>query len=45
VITESGAVIRSASQVRKGERVRTRLTDGEFGSTVDDVGENAKSAE
>jgi exodeoxyribonuclease VII large subunit len=45
VITESGAVIRSASQVRKGERVRTRLTDGEFGSTVDDVGEKAKSAE
>ena len=45
VISENGSVIRSASQVRKGERIRTRLTDGEFGSTVNDVVERTKSSE
>ena len=43
VMSENGAVIRSASQVHEGERFRTRLTDGEFGSTVDEVRSNAKS--
>jgi len=37
VIGRNGTVIRSASQVVQGDRVRTRLSDGEFGSTVDDV--------
>ena len=32
-----GTVIRSIDQVAKGDRVRTRLSDGEFGSTVEDV--------
>jgi exodeoxyribonuclease VII large subunit len=37
VLSNEGTVIRSASQVMNGDRVRTRLSDGEFGSTVDDV--------
>jgi exodeoxyribonuclease VII large subunit len=37
VVTKEGTVIRSTSQVVQGDRVRTRLSDGEFGSTVDDV--------
>jgi exodeoxyribonuclease VII large subunit len=45
VMSDNGAVIRSALQVRKGERVKTRLTDGEFSSTVFDVGERTKSSE
>jgi exodeoxyribonuclease VII large subunit len=42
VLSEEGAVIRSKSQVTKGDRVRTRLSDGEFGSTVNDVGGKTK---
>lgn len=37
VLGADGAVIRSSRQVVKGDRVRTRLSDGEFGSTVDEV--------
>jgi exodeoxyribonuclease VII large subunit len=38
-----GTVIRSIDQVAKGDRVRTRLSNGEFGSTVEDVtGENER---
>jgi exodeoxyribonuclease VII large subunit len=37
VMSEDGAVVRSAMHVHKGERLRTRLTDGEFGSTVSEV--------
>lgn len=36
-IGADGTVIRSIDQVAKGDRVRTRLSDGEFGSTVEDV--------
>lgn len=43
VLSESGSVVRSASTLAVGERVRTRLSDGEFSSTVDDVGRNQKS--
>jgi exodeoxyribonuclease VII large subunit len=37
VLGADGGVIRSTAQVAKGDRVRTRLSDGEFASTVDDV--------
>jgi exodeoxyribonuclease VII large subunit len=37
VMSEDGTVVRSAMHVHKGERLRTRLTDGEFGSTVSEV--------
>jgi exodeoxyribonuclease VII large subunit len=42
VLNPEGSVIRSTSQVGEGERVRTRLSDGEFGSIVDDVDVNTK---
>jgi len=45
VISENGTVIRSASRLQRGERVRTRIADGEFSSTVDGVFKKAKSAE
>lgn len=45
VMSEQGSVIRSASQLRNGERVRTRLTDGEFGSTVNDILESSSESE
>jgi exodeoxyribonuclease VII large subunit len=37
VLDSDGAVIRSVFQVVQGERIRTRLHDGEFGSTVDEA--------
>ncbi len=37
VLNGDGAVIRSATQVAQGDHVRTRLSDGEFSSTVDEV--------
>ncbi|MGA8090330.1 MAG: exodeoxyribonuclease VII large subunit [Terracidiphilus sp.] len=37
VLDSDGAVIRSVSQVVRGERVKTRLHDGEFSSTVDEA--------
>ncbi len=37
VLGEDGTVIRSATQVAQGDRMRTRLSDGEFSSTVDKV--------
>jgi exodeoxyribonuclease VII large subunit len=37
VLGEDGTVIRSTSQVAQGDRTRTRLSDGEFGSTVDEI--------
>jgi exodeoxyribonuclease VII large subunit len=40
VLNANGGVIRSASQVAMGSRVRTKLSDGEFGSTVDDLKAN-----
>ncbi|MBS1806476.1 MAG: exodeoxyribonuclease VII large subunit [Acidobacteria bacterium] len=45
VIGQNGTVIRSIGQLQKGERVTTRLTDGDFGSIVDDVRTKTKSAE
>jgi len=42
VMSKEGAVIRSVAQVAKGDRVRTRLSDGEFGSNVDDTGTKPK---
>lgn len=37
VMDEHGAVIRSTSQVSPGDRLKTRLSDGEFTSTVDEL--------
>lgn len=37
VLSKDGSVVRSASQIARGEHVRTRLSDGEFSSTVDEV--------
>jgi len=42
VVGADGGVIRSSAQIAKGDRVRTRLSDGEFASTVDEVGQNRK---
>jgi exodeoxyribonuclease VII large subunit len=42
VLSDEGTVIRSTAQVVTGDRVRTRLSDGEFGSTVGDVGGKTK---
>ena len=42
VLGMDGGVIRSSTQIAKGGRVRTRLSDGEFVSSVDEVnGRNA----
>ena len=30
-----GSIIRGAASVKKGQKLRTRVADGEFGSTVD----------
>jgi exodeoxyribonuclease VII large subunit len=40
VLGVDGAVIRSTSRVANGDRVRTRLSDGEFDSTVGEVKAN-----
>jgi exodeoxyribonuclease VII large subunit len=37
VLDEDGALIRSAAQVAQRNRLRTRLSDGEFSSTVNEV--------
>jgi exodeoxyribonuclease VII large subunit len=37
VLGEDGTVLRSATQVAQGDRVRTRLSDGEFSGTVDEI--------
>ncbi len=37
VLGVDGGVIRSSAQIAKGDQVRTRLSDGEFASTVDEV--------
>jgi exodeoxyribonuclease VII large subunit len=37
VLTTDGTVIRSAAQLAPGDQIRTRLSDGEFRSTVDEV--------
>jgi len=37
VLSETGSVVRSTSQLTTGDKVRTRLSDGEFSSTVDDL--------
>lgn len=42
VVNEEGAVVRSVAQVAKGDRLRTRVSDGEFGSTVDNVGKSKR---
>jgi len=43
VLSSDGTVIRSATQLAPGDHVRTRLSDGTFGSTVEEVAENKKS--
>ena len=43
VMDENGAVIRSALQVSAGDHLKTRLSDGEFNSTVDGIDANTKS--
>ena len=43
VVDENGSVIRSVAQVAQGDRVKTRLSEGEFGSTVHDVSGTRKS--
>ncbi|WP_348262167.1 exodeoxyribonuclease VII large subunit [Telmatobacter sp. DSM 110680] len=45
VLAEDGAVIRSTTQVAQGDRMRTRLSDGEFSSTVDGVVRKMKRKE
>lgn len=45
VLSESGTLIRSSSQLKTGEQLRTRLSDGEFSSTVDNIREKVKSSE
>jgi exodeoxyribonuclease VII large subunit len=42
VLSGDGAVIRSIDQLAPGEQIRTRLSDGEFRSTVDEVAQNKK---
>lgn len=42
VMSENGALIRSASQVGRGERLTTRMSGGEFSSTVDEVRSTSK---
>jgi exodeoxyribonuclease VII large subunit len=42
VLGADGTLIRSASQVSPGDQVKTRLSDGEFGSTVDEIGSRKK---
>jgi exodeoxyribonuclease VII large subunit len=42
VLSGDGAVIRSIDQLAPGKQIRTRLSDGEFRSTVDEVAENRK---
>jgi exodeoxyribonuclease VII large subunit len=41
---EDGGVVRSAGEVRAGERVRTRVADGEFGSVVEGGGKGEGAA-
>ncbi len=45
VLGADGDVIRSSTQVTKGNRVKTRLSDGLFESTIDEVRQNKKSNE
>ena len=42
VLGASGTVIRSANQVSPGDHLRTRLSDGEFSSTVDKTGDTKR---
>jgi exodeoxyribonuclease VII large subunit len=42
VLSGDGTVIRSATQLAPGDHVRTRLSDGTFRSTVEEVAENKK---
>ena len=37
VLSGDGTVIRSTAEVGPGDQLRTRLSDGEFSSTVDEV--------
>jgi exodeoxyribonuclease VII large subunit len=37
VLGADGEVIRSTEQVARGDRLRTRLSDGEFASTIDEI--------
>ncbi|MGA9585472.1 MAG: exodeoxyribonuclease VII large subunit, partial [Terracidiphilus sp.] len=37
VLSGDGTVIRSTAQVAGGDQIRTRLSDGEFSSTVDEI--------
>jgi exodeoxyribonuclease VII large subunit len=37
VLGADGGVVRSTKQLAQGDRVRTRLSEGEFASTVDEV--------
>ena len=45
VLATDGSVIRSVGQLAQGDRVRTRLSDGEFGSTVDKTAGTRKKAQ
>ena len=40
VLNPNGSVVRSTGQLSSGSHVRTRLSDGEFGSTVDEITTN-----
>jgi len=43
VLDAEGMLIRSTSQLTPGDALRTRLSDGEFRSTVDEIGTTKKS--
>lgn len=45
ILSENGLVIRSTSQVTVGEHVRTRLSDGEFSSSINEVRGTSKGNE
>lgn len=45
VLGEDGTVIRSITQVAQGDRMRTRLSDGEFSSKVDGIVRKMKRKE
>lgn len=42
VLDADGTVIRSTGQLTHGDHLRTRLSDGEFSSTVDEIGSRKK---
>jgi exodeoxyribonuclease VII large subunit len=44
VLTPDGSLVRSTKQLAYGDKVRTRLADGDFTSSVDSVGTGKSAA-